>query len=127
MRSVILDFQPPSDPAVVATLAESAFPAVVTSPFHLLNLIWQVLDFAMDASGAGKRVGLTFETDPGSVTIRFAGLEGITNLPETAFPTKKEEALLQMLGATIHQDARALEIHLVLPKDVQQQLKADNY
>ena len=107
MRSVILDFQPPSE-----------FPAVITSPFHLLNLIWQVLDFAMDASGAGKRVGLTFEAGPTTVKIRFTGIEALTNVPETVFPTAKEAALLHMLGATIHQDAEKGEINLVLPKDV---------
>ena len=115
MRSVILDFQPPSD-----------FPAVVTSPFHLLNLIWQVLDFAMDASGAGKRVGLTFEAGPTSVKIRFTGIEALTNVPETVFPTAKEAALLHMLGATIHQDAEKGEINLVLPKDVRQQVTAES-
>jgi signal transduction histidine kinase len=115
MRSVILDFQPPSD-----------FPAVITSPFHLLNLIWQVLDFAMDASGAGKRVGLTFEAGPTSVKIRFTGIEALTNVPETVFPTAKEAALLHMLGATIHQDAEKGEINLVLPKDVRQQVTAES-
>jgi len=115
MRSVILDFQPPSD-----------FPAVVTSPFHLLNLIWQVLDFAMDASGAGKRVELTFEAGPTSVKIRFTGIEALTNVPETVFPTAKEAALLHMLGATIHQDAEKGEINLVLPKDVRQQVTAES-
>ena len=115
MRSVILDFQPPSE-----------FPAVITSPFHLLNLIWQVLDFAMDASGAGKRVGLTFEAGPTSVKIRFTGIEALTNVPETVFPTAKEAALLHMLGATIHQDAEKGEINLVLPKDVRQQVTAES-
>ncbi len=111
MRSVTLELQPPSD-----------FPNVITSPFHLQNLIWHVLDFAMDASGEGKTVGLTLETGPESVEIRFTGLEGLTNQSETAFPTKKEAVLLEMLGATIHQDVNAREIHLVLPRDVQQQL-----
>ena len=115
MRSVILDFQPPSD-----------FPAVITSPFHLLNLIWQVLDFAMDASGTGKTVGLTFEAGPTSVKIRFMGIEALTNPPETVFPTAKEAALLHMLGATIHQDAKKGEINLVLPKDVRQQVTAES-
>ena len=110
MRSVILDFQPPPD-----------FPNVITSPFHLLNLIWRVLDFAMDASGPGKRVGLTFETGRTSVKIRFTGIEALTNLPETVFPTAKEASLLHTLGAAIHQDAKKGEINLVLPKDVRQQ------
>lgn len=119
MRSVILDLQPPPD-----------FPNVITSPFHLLNLIWRVLDFAMDASGPGKKVGLTFEADPTSVIIRFTGMEAPTNLPETVFPTAKEASLLHMLGATIHHDAKKGEINLVLPKNlpknVRQQATAEN-
>lgn len=115
MRSVTLEFTPPSD-----------FVTVITSPFHLQNLIWQVLDFAMDASGDGKTVGLFFETDRESVKIRFVGLEELRNLSEAAFPTEKEEALLQMLNATIHQDVKAREIHLILPKDMDQQLTACN-
>jgi signal transduction histidine kinase len=116
MRSITLSLKLPTDPL-----------SVITSPFHLQNLIWQVLDFAMDASGDGKTVGLTFETGPGSVKIRFTELEALTNLSGAAFPTETEEALLQILGATIHQDVKAREIHLVLPKDVDQPLKADGY
>ena len=115
MRSVTLDFHPPSD-----------FPAVITSPFHLLNLIWRILDFAMDASGTGKKVGLTFEAGPTSVKIRFTGIEALTNEPSTIFPTATESALLHMLGAAIHQDAKKGEINLVLPKDVRQQAAAES-
>ena len=111
MRSVTLELQPPSD-----------FPTVITSPFHLQNLIWQMLDFAMDISGDAKVVGLTLLTGTGSVEIRFTGLEGLKDPPETAFPTRRETSLLEMLGATIHQDVKAGEMHLVLPRDVHQQL-----
>ena len=113
MRSITLGLKLPTDP-----------PSVITSPFHLQNLIWQVLDFAMDASGDGKTVGLTFETGPGPVKIRFSGLEALENFSGPEFPTETEEALLQILGATIHQDVKAREIHLVLPKDIDQPLTA---
>ncbi|MBW2709877.1 MAG: HAMP domain-containing histidine kinase [Deltaproteobacteria bacterium] len=113
MRSVTLEIQSPSD-----------FPTVITSPFHLQNLIWQVLDFAMDASGDKKTVGLTFETDPGSVKIRFTGIEALANLPEAVFPTEKEAVLLKILGAIIHKDVNTREIHLILPKDIGQPLTA---
>ena len=116
MRSITLKLTSPPD-----------FPTVITSPFHLQNLIWQVLDFAMDASGDGKTVGLFLETDRESVKIRFVGLEGLSNLSETAFPTEKEKALLQMLSATIHQDVKAREIHLILPKNMDQQLKSASH
>jgi hypothetical protein len=81
-----------------------------------------MLDFAMDISGDAKVVGLTLLTGTGSVEIRFTGLEGLKDPPETAFPTKRETPLLEMLGATIHQDVKAGEMHLVLPRDVHQQL-----
>jgi len=105
MRSVTLDLKLPTDPVTV-----------ITSPFHLQNLIWQVLDFAMDASGEGKTVGITFKKEDGAVKIRFTGLAGLKTLPPDKFPTEKEENLLLILGTMIHQDAEAQEIQLVLPK-----------
>ncbi len=115
MRSVRLEFQPPSE---VAT--------VMTSPFHLLNLIWRVLDFAMDASGTEKRVALTYDADPDSVSIRFTGLAAAANKPETVFPTAMEAALLDTLHAKIHQDTEGGEIKIILPKDVRQQITAES-
>ena len=109
MRGVKLDFQPPSD-----------FPTVITSPFHLLNLIWQVLDFAMDATGTEKTVGLTFETNPASVDVRFNGIGNATAPPSAA----KTAALLNFLGAKMHHDVEKGEIILILPKDARQQITA---
>jgi len=109
MKGVKLNFQPPSD-----------FPTVITSPFHLLNLIWQILDFAMDATGTEKAVGLTFETNPRSVDIRFNGIGSATYPP----PAAKAAALLRVLGAKIHHDMEKGEIILILPKDARQQITA---
>ncbi|EFK06089.1 histidine kinase A domain protein [delta proteobacterium NaphS2] len=109
MRGVKLDFQPPSD-----------FPTVITSPFHLLDLIWQVLDFAMDATGTEKTVGLTFETNPASVDVRFNGIGNATAPPSAA----KTAALLSILGAKMHHDVEKGEIILILPKDARQQITA---
>ncbi len=109
MKSVKLDLQPPRD---IVT--------IITSPFHLLNILWQVLDFAMGASGEGKTVKFTVETGPASVNIRFSGLEAISTLSEAVFPTEREEALLQILGGRILMDEKARKIELVLPKDVRQ-------
>ena len=79
---------------------------IITSPFHLLNILWQVLDFAMGASGEGKTVKFTVETGPASVNIRFSGLEAISTLSEAVFPTEREEALLQILGGRILMDEK---------------------
>ncbi len=95
MRGVKLQFQPPS-----------AVGSVTTSPFHLLNLIWRVLDFAMDASGAEKMITFTYDTDENSVNIRFSGLASPPDNPETVFPAAEEAALLQMLGATVERDTK---------------------
>jgi hypothetical protein len=95
MRSVTLNFQPAED-----------FPTVMTSPFHLLNLIWRVLDFAMDAAGAGKTVGLAFDGDARSVNIRFTGMEASANAQDAPFPTENAAELLHMLGAAIRQDGK---------------------
>ena len=54
MKSVKLDLQPPRD---IVT--------IITSPFHLLNILWQVLDFAMGASGEGKTVKFSVENRSG--------------------------------------------------------------
>ena len=113
MKSVKLDLRLPRDTATVT---------IITSPFHLLNLLWLVLDFAMGASGEGKSVVIAFETAPRSVKIRFSGLETLSNLSEGVFPTEKEKALLQVLGGTIFPDVKIGEIQLALPKDMRQEL-----
>ena len=109
MRGIKLNFQQPSD-----------FPTIITSPFHLLNLIWQILDFAMDAIGTEKTVELTFETNSGSVAIRFNGIGSATDPP----PAARAAALLRILGAKIHHDMEKGEISLILPKDARQQITA---
>ncbi len=109
MKSVKLDLQPPRDTVTI-----------ITSPFHLLTLLWQVLDFAMGVSGGGKTVKFMVETGSASVKIRVSGLEALSTLPETVFPTEKEEDLLQILGGKILMDEKDRKIELVLPKDVRQ-------
>ncbi len=108
MKSIKLNLQLPQDSLTI-----------VTSPFHLLNLLWLVLDFAMGVSGEGKTVGIAFEADPsGPVKIRFTELAALADLSEAAFPTETAKALVQTLGGAISLDERAGEIHLILPKDV---------
>ncbi len=115
MRSVKLRFQPSDD-----------FPTVITSPFHLLNLVWRVLDFAMDASGAGKTVALAFDGGAKSVNIRVTGIEASPNARDALFPTESIAELLHMLGAVIRQDGKKGEIILVLPKDARQPVTAES-
>lgn len=104
MRSVRLILDLPSE-----------FPTVITSQFHFLNLMWQILDYAMDVSGEEKTVRLTFEVQSGRVNVRFTGLSDLAN--GNQFPTEKENALLNLLGGTLQTEIKTGEILLSLPKN----------
>ena len=104
MRSVRLILDLPSE-----------FPTVITSQFHFLNLMWQILDYAMDVSGEEKTVRLTFEVQSGRVNVRFTGLSDLAN--GSRFPTEKENALLNLLGGTLQTEIKTGEILLSLPKN----------
>ena len=104
MRSVRLILDLPSE-----------FPTVITSQFHFLNLMWQILDYAMAVSGEEKTVRLTFEVQSGWVNIRFTGLSVLVDGGQ--FPTEKENALLNLLGGTLQTEIETGEILLSLPKN----------
>ncbi len=103
MRGVKLDFQPPAD-----------FPTVITSPFHFLNLIWQILDSAMDAADRDKTIHLSCETGPDSVSIEFKGMATLTDKPLGS----GESALLRVLNAEINYNETNGKIILTLPKSL---------
>ena len=108
MRSVKLDLKLPHD----------SF-SIITSPFHLLNLLWQVLDFSMGVTGDEKTVGITFEKVSHIVKIRFSGLDNLKDLPSEMFPTEKEEVLLRTLKARIRKKTDACEVCIELPSRYQ--------
>ncbi len=108
MRGVALKPQPPDTPLLITT-----------APFLLENLVWLCLDFAMDAAGSGKTVGMSAEkAENNGVRIRFTNLDGLTGSMINTFPTEREKALTDALRAEIINDIGAKEIILRLPCDI---------
>jgi signal transduction histidine kinase len=100
----------------LAPVSTEAGIMVRTNPFLLENLLWCFLDFAMEATGKGKAVGIVAEGDEDFVRIRFTGLEALAETNAEAFPSEQESALLKALGADFALDSNAQQIVMTLPK-----------
>ena len=72
--------------------------ALQTTPFFLMNLIWQCLEFAMSAGGDQKQIEIAAEAAQDGVRIRFGGLGGFSEALLETFPSEREQHLLEMLG-----------------------------
>jgi C4-dicarboxylate-specific signal transduction histidine kinase len=107
MRGIALESKP----------IESSF-MITTSPFFLLNLIWFCLDFAMDAAGSGKAVGLSARKRDIGAQIGFTGLKALGEALTREFPGEKEKPLLELLKAEIEIAQERGEILLNLPGDM---------
>jgi signal transduction histidine kinase len=90
--------------------------ALQTNPFLLENLLWCLLDFAMDSTGKGKGLGIVADGDEGAVRIKFTGLEGLAERDAGSFPSEREKALLEALGAELSLEPRERQLVLTLPK-----------
>ena len=106
MRGIRIDWQLPANPV-----------ALQTAPFHLMNLIWLCLEFAMSAAGAEKQVELVAEETAGGVRIRFRRLAGLTAALRDTFPSDREKNLCQMLTAELTVDTERNDIVLELTKN----------
>lgn len=107
MRGIALESKP----------SESSL-MITTSPFFLLNLIWFCLDFAMDAAGSGKAVGLSARKADTGAQIGFTGLKTLGEVLTGEFPGEKEKPLLELLKAEIEIEQERGEIMLNLPGDM---------
>ncbi len=107
MRGVVLDLQPSSGAV-----------SILSSPFFFENLIWLVLDFAMDAVGNGKKVGLIAEKREEGARVRFTQLDALGQAQKDQFPTERERSLLHILNAEIALDHGAGQILIDLPSDI---------
>jgi signal transduction histidine kinase len=85
-----------------------------TSPFLLMNLIWQCLDFVMSAAGDGRIVELAIDPEKTGAQIRFRR-PGVQTAPSIeSFPAEREKSLLGLLNAELVAEAGAEEIVLKL-------------
>jgi C4-dicarboxylate-specific signal transduction histidine kinase len=74
---------------------------IETAPFHMLNLLWLCLDFAMDAVGEAKTVELIAKKTEAEVHVFFKGLGSLGNAPLKPFPAELEKDLCGLLGAEL--------------------------
>jgi len=107
IRGVGLELQPSSSAV-----------SILSSPFFLENLIWLVLDFAMNATGNGKIVGLFAEKKEDGARVIFTQLDALGKAQKDEFPTEREKSLLHILNAEISLDHRAGQIFIDLPTEI---------
>jgi C4-dicarboxylate-specific signal transduction histidine kinase len=72
-----------------------------TSPFILQNLLWLCLNFALETADGDKKIHLLVEKIENGACIRISNLKGVGKIPGDRFPSRKEKALLEALGAQI--------------------------
>ncbi|MBL7205532.1 MAG: HAMP domain-containing histidine kinase [Desulfobacteraceae bacterium] len=107
MRGVTVEPKPAAVPVTITT-----------NPFFLENLIWLCLDFAINAAGPGKTIGIiTVKTETGA-QVRFAQVEDLAKAPVDKFPSVREKALLEVLKADLVADVGAGEFVITLPRDI---------
>jgi C4-dicarboxylate-specific signal transduction histidine kinase len=90
-----------------------------TSPFILQNLLWLCFNFALEVADGDKKVHLLVEKIESGARIKFSNLEGIEKIPGDRFPSHKEKALLEALGAQISLDEGEGELILEVPDGVE--------
>jgi len=91
---------------------------ITTNPFFLQNLVSLCLDFAMDAAGEGKTVGLVAEETENGARVRFMGVGGLAEVVGDTFPANREKILLEALRAQLVVDTEAGELVLTLSRDI---------
>jgi signal transduction histidine kinase len=96
-------------------LPEAGPVTIITNPFFLNNMIWLCIDFAMDWTGDGKTIAVSYRTNLGGAEIKLSKLAGLGNMPVDGFPNKREETILEALDGEITICREAGELSLVLP------------
>ncbi len=91
---------------------------ITTNPFFLENLLWCVVDFAMETVGKEKTVTVTSERGETGIRIRFSGLENLEQTGRDEFPSEKEQALLESLKADLSFNSDSEEIVITLPEKI---------
>ncbi|MBN2061661.1 MAG: histidine kinase [Deltaproteobacteria bacterium] len=101
---------------IAATVQHQAQPVrVITKPFFLHNLIWLVLEFAMEHAGLSRALILTPEEKEPGISIRFMGIENLGPEHGLIFPEEKERLLMSLLEARLKMDPDGKMLALVLP------------
>ena len=107
MRSVRLDSRPTQNPVMLKT-----------APFHLLNLLWLTLDYAMGVAGEDKTVEIVPSATSDGATVSFRQLGDLNASAAMDFPTGRENALLARVRAELVVKVENEEIVLDFSGDV---------
>lgn len=89
---------------------------VTTRPFFLQNLIWLMVNFAMSVCGEAKTIGLTAAQAGEVTTIRFSGLDRLTDAAFQDFLLQGGELMQNALNVTFKTEPGKGEIAIALPK-----------
>jgi signal transduction histidine kinase len=90
-----------------------------TSPFILQNLLWLCIAFAVEMADGDKKVHLFAERMESGARIKFSNLKGLEKMQEDRFPSHKEKALLNALGAQVSLDKGVGELVLEVTEGVE--------
>lgn len=101
MRGVRLDIHPSPNPVMLKT-----------APFHLLNLLWLTLDFAMGAAGPDKTVAMEPSAVSTGARLSFRRLGDLVTSAAADFPGESENALLARINANL--EVKAVDEEIVL-------------
>lgn len=101
MRGVRIDIRPAQNPVMLNT-----------APFHLLNLLWLTLDFAMGVAGPDKTVEIAPSFVSTGARLSFRRLGGLSVSASADFPAEKEIALLTRMNAKLEVKAQDEKIIL---------------
>jgi len=92
---------------------------IATNAFFLENLLWSIMEFAMEAVGKDKTLTIVSHASERGVQIRFQGLENLPQIPSDGFPSALEQALLASLEADFSINSSSEDIILTLPKKIE--------
>lgn len=109
-----------------ASAALSDAPITITThPFFVENLIWLILNFAMDITGDAKTIEMKPAKAESGATICFTGLEQITKTAFNDFQTEPVRQILSALNCTLQADENKGIITLHLPEKINKEAYHD--
>lgn len=77
---------------------------VATNPFFLKNLIWLILDFAMNRPGNAKKIEIQAEKSASGARIRITGFTDLTQAALNDFQTDTVRRMLELLKCRLQAD-----------------------
>lgn len=104
---------------VSAAFSDAAI-TVTTHPFFLENLIWLILDFAMNVTGEAKTIEMLPAKTESGAEINFTGLEKLTEKSFNDFQTERVRLMLAALNCTLQPNENKGTITIHLPENISQ-------